>query len=89
MVDAEHRGLGEHFVQRAVERLRRGEVAAEGLFDDDPRVLGAPRVRQTLHHGREHARRNGQIMQRACRRAQCLPQSLVGRRILVVAADVL
>ncbi len=43
VVDAEHRGLGKHFVQRAVERLRRGKVAAEGLFDDDPRVLGAAR----------------------------------------------
>ena len=28
----------EHLVQRAVQRLRRGEVAAERLLDDDARV---------------------------------------------------
>ena len=76
-------------MQRSVERLRRGKVPSEGLFDDDPRVFGAPRLRQTLHHRREHARRNGQIMQRARRPVQRLPQALVGGRILVVAADVL
>ena len=89
VVDAEHRGFRKHFVQRPVELLCRGQVAAEGLFDDDSRVLRTPRLRQTLHHGREHAGRDGEIVQRTRRPVECLPQTLVRRRILVVAADVL
>ncbi len=66
---------GKTSCKRAVERLRRGEVAAERLFDDDARVVGASGVRQTLHHGAEHARRNRQIMQRARRASERLLQA--------------
>ena len=37
-------GFGEHFVQRSVERLRAREIAAEGLLDDDARIVGAAAI---------------------------------------------
>ena len=36
--------LREHFVQRAVERARGGEIAPERLLDDHARVRGATRA---------------------------------------------
>src|SRR3546814_3717430 len=41
MVDAEDRRLVEDLVERGVERLRGGQVAAEGLFHHNPRAAGA------------------------------------------------
>ena len=52
VVDAEDGWLGEDGVERRVERLRRGEVAAEGLLDDHPRVPGAARAAQVLDRPR-------------------------------------
>ena len=66
--------LGEDLVQRLVERARRGEVAAERLLDDHPRVLRAARRAQScFDHRREHAGRDGQVVRRPLRavRARC------------------
>ena len=71
-----------------VELDRRGEVAAERLFDDDARVLRQPGRAQALDHGLEQRRRNGEVMRRPLRRAERGLQRLEGRRVLVVAADV-
>jgi hypothetical protein len=74
MIDAKYRLLGEHLVQRAVERLRRRQVAAERFLDDHARVLGAAGFGKSLNDGPEHARRNGQIVNGAGRRAELLAQ---------------
>jgi len=88
MVDAEHRRLREDFVQGAVERLRRSEVAAEGLLDDHPRVPGAAGLRQALHYGRKQAGRNREIVQRPGGAAQSFLKALVSRGVVVVAANI-
>jgi hypothetical protein len=72
MIDAENRLLRKHLVQSFVERLCRGQIPAERFFDDDARVLRTARFRKTLHDAREHARRNGEIMDRARRRTKLL-----------------
>ena len=46
MIDAKDRRFGEHLVQRLIERLRARQVAAEGLLDDDARVLRASGLRR-------------------------------------------
>ena len=51
--------------------------------------LGAAGLGQALHDDTEHARRNGKIVQRARCCAQRLSETLVRRRILIVATDVL
>ena len=64
MVDAKDRVLGEGAAQGGVERLRRGKVAAEGLFDHQPRALGKPGLVQPLDHGGEHRGRDGEVEER-------------------------
>src|SRR6202021_3562676 len=43
MVDSKDGGFREHLVERAIERLRRCEIAAGRLFDDAPGVVRASR----------------------------------------------
>src|SRR5205823_8875516 len=43
------------------------QVAPERLLDDDARVLGAARLAETLDHGREQARRDGQVVRGSLR----------------------
>src|SRR3546814_12273666 len=61
MVDAEDRRLVEDLVERGVERLRGGQVAAEGLFHHHPRAAGAAAGVERADHGREteHGRASG------------------------------
>ena len=80
--------LGEDGVRDAVELSRRGEVAAEGLFDDDARVLGQARGAQALDHGLEQRGRDGEVVRRPLGRAERRLERREGRRVLVVAADV-
>ena len=82
-------GSGKELVQRAVELLRRGEVAAEGLFDDDARILGAAGLGQPFGDRREQAGRDGQVVQRPLGGAQRLAQALRTSRVAVIAVDVL
>src|SRR5689334_17758004 len=46
-------------------------------------------MRETLDDGSEQARWNGQVMERRRSAVQRLPQTLISRRIVIVAADVL
>ena len=88
VIDAKDGGFGEHFVQRPVERLRRCEIAAEGLLDDDPGIVRAPGFRKSLDDARKHARRNGQVVDRPGCAAQGLLQFGECRGVGIVAVDV-
>jgi hypothetical protein len=90
VVDAEDRRLGEDGVEHAVELLRRREVAAEGLLDDDPGVLGATRRPEVLDDDREQARRDRQVVRRfrGTGGLQLLGERREGLALGVVAVDV-
>src|SRR5882762_3746974 len=88
MVDAEDCLLAEGGEQRAVESLRRGEVAAEGFFDDDSSALAASRPGQLFHHGPEQRRWDGEVMGGALGWAELFAKGLEGRRVPVVAVDI-
>src|SRR4029079_11824833 len=75
MIDAEYGCLGKDAGERAVERLRRGEIAAEGLLDDTARVCAAPSLGQSVDNGCKHARRNGEIVQRSLSVAERVAQA--------------
>jgi hypothetical protein len=62
VIDAEDPILVERRVDRAVQCLRRREVGAERLLDDDPRVGGQTGRAQHLDDGPEGHRRDGQVV---------------------------
>ena len=64
MVDAEDRRLGEHAEQNPVELLRRREIVAERLLDDDACALAQPDCTKLLDHRLKQARRNRQVVRR-------------------------
>ncbi len=71
VIDAEYGRFGKYLVKRAVERLRRREIAAEGLLDDDPGMAWRnPDFARPCTTLREHARGNRKIMDRPGRGAQ-------------------
>src|SRR5882724_6382660 len=88
VVDAIDARLVEDLVQRLVEGLRRGEIPAERLLDDDARIAGAARSPEPPDHRLEQARRDGEIVERAFRAAERSAQRLERGRIAVVAAHV-
>ena len=88
MVDSKDRGLVEHCMDRAVERLGTGQIAAKGLLDDDPRVPGATTFAQVLHHHRKHAGWYGQVVQRQLAAVELGPQGVEGGAIVVVSVDI-
>src|SRR5262249_34741905 len=88
VVDAKDRLLVEPTEQRAVQGLRRSEIAAEGLFDDDPSCLGGARERQLPHHQPEDRRRDGEIMRGPLRLTELLLNGAEGGWVLVVPVDV-
>ena len=53
MIDPEDRVLGEHRPRDSVEFARGGQIAAERLFDDDPRVVRQTGSADPLNYGRE------------------------------------
>jgi hypothetical protein len=61
VVDAEDGLLGEVGVERAVQLLGRGKVAAERLLDHHAGISDAARLCQPCHDGGEQARWDGQI----------------------------
>ena len=97
MVDAIDLALGEHAQDFAVERLRRGQIGAERLFDDDAPpmpVLLADEAgfAELLHDGGEHLWRRREVEQiiaagvmRLVGLGQELRQILVGRGIVELA----
>src|SRR6187549_2524340 len=89
MIDAANRRLRKELMYRAVQRLRRGEVAAEWLFDNNASIFGASRFGQTFCNRCEHARGDSEIMQRPSRVGERLAQTFVCGLIVVIAVDVL
>src|SRR5207253_1903359 len=89
VIDPEDALLRKVLEKRAVQRLRRGEVATERLFDDDARVLRRGTARKSFHDGREEARRHRQIVEWPRRAAERLAQAVERRLVGVVAVDVL
>ena len=87
VVDAKDRGFRKRRVRDPVELARRREIAAEGLFDDDPGVFGEPCGIEALDDRREQrAGSPGNAPDAARSRGGLDP--LERRRIVVVPADV-
>ena len=76
-------------MQRSVQGLGGGEVAAKWLFDDDARTVMTVRTGQPFGHGREELRRDREVIQRATRSAQRGSQLPERLGIAVVAVDIL
>jgi hypothetical protein len=89
MVDSEYGRLVENSVKRSAERLRRREIAAEGLFQNYARASGATRLAESLDHSRKHTGRNGEKVQRVRRLVEFLAQRGMGGRSTVIATDVM
>ena len=68
--------------------LRRGEVGAERLFDDDARAVGAARLGQLFHDQPEQRGRDGEVVRRPLRRAELFADGLERGRVVVVAVDI-
>ena len=62
MVDAENLVLGEHLVQRGVERDRALEIGAERLLHDDARALGEIGFAQHFDRRQRSVRRHAQVV---------------------------
>ena len=88
VVDAEDRALREHGVEDAIQLLGGCQVPSERLLDHDARAVGAPRLGELLAHGLEHARRDGEVVQRMARGAEHVAQRSEGGGVVVVAVDV-
>ena len=57
----------------AVELARRGQVAPEGLFHDDPRMIGQARGAKPCDHRREERRAGWRGSAPGCRRSPAPP----------------
>src|SRR5256884_1105808 len=88
VVDAKDRRLVKAAEQHAVESLRRREVTAEGLFDDDASTADTARLGQLLHDDPEQHRGNREVVRRALGGADLSAEGLERRRVLVVPIDV-
>jgi hypothetical protein len=89
MVNAKDRRLGEKLQQRRVQRACRGQIAPERLLHHESCAVRGPRTAEQINHDRKHGRRNGEVIKRSLRGAQRLFQCFEGRRLAVVAVDVL
>ena len=88
MIDAKHSQFGEDSQERAVERLRRCEIAAEGLLRRDAPAPRTPRAAELLDHSRKQTGGNSEIVQRPLCRSERNAQEVKRRWILVVAVDI-
>ena len=73
----------------AIEHPCRGEVVAEGFFDDHSPAFRTAGLRQPLCHDGKQRRWNRQVVQRPSSATQRLTQAIERCRVLVVAGDVL
>ena len=73
VVDAEDRVFREHRPRHAVKLLRRGQVSAERLFDNNARILSQFRGTEPLDHRLEEHGRNGEVV---CRTLCAAPAPL-------------
>ena len=71
-----------------VELPGRRQVAAEGLLDDQARVLGQAGLAQALDHRLEQRGRHREVVRRALGALERLLQRVEGLGLVVVAADV-
>src|SRR5205085_6394896 len=63
VVDAEDLFLAEVALDLRAQRAGRLEIVAEGLLDDQPRpALRRTAASERVHDRREHARRNGEVV---------------------------
>src|SRR5215510_3434607 len=88
MVDAKDRRLIEGTEQNLVEFLGGGAVVTKGFFNDDASAFSAVRLRQLLHDQPKQRRWDGEVVRRPLRGAQLLADGLKGRRVLVVAVNI-
>lgn len=72
----------------AVDFARRGEIAPERLFDDGACVVGQSCATQSFDHRREQQRRNGEVVRRAARTAECSLERLERAGVPVITIDV-
>jgi hypothetical protein len=79
----------EELVERLIEGTRRGQIAPEGFFDDNPRVFGTAGRRESFRDLAEKARRNGQVVQRPRRCAERLAEPFERRGLAIVTGYVL
>ena len=75
--------------QHAVERARRGQIAAEGFFDDDPRLPGQAGGVEPVDDRLEQRGRDGEIVRRAARLPQRLFERVEGAPVVVVSAHII
>ncbi len=89
VVDAVEPVLGKDRRQALVQLPRRGQIGAERLLDDEPRVVREPRARELLGDLEEHRGRSGKVEDGRRGLAERLAQPVVERAVLCVATDVL
>src|SRR5579871_5623011 len=70
MIDTVHSQLGERFVEGRVQSLRGRKVTPERFFHDDTGLRRTSRLCEAACHGAKQTRRDRQIKQRPCGRAQ-------------------
>src|SRR6185312_6324460 len=88
VVDPKDGLLREVRMKRAVERLRGCQITPEGFSITTREPCEQPAFRQPFNHDREHARRNGQVVQRVLGIAELFAQSRERRRLAIIAADI-
>jgi len=88
MLDAENARFVEERMERSAEGLRRRQVTAEGLLDDNPRAARAARLAEPLDHLLERTGRDGEVVQRMRSTAEFHAERGVGSRSTIVTADV-
>src|SRR5262245_52836356 len=64
MINAKDRRLVECGQQYLIELACRRQIVPEGLFDDDPSVIGAARLGELLNYRFEQRGRNREVMRR-------------------------
>jgi len=80
--------LGKISVQFGVEVARGGQVAAEGLLDDDAGIVRAAGGCEPVGDHAEQARRDGQVIERALRGTQRGAELLKRGGVVVIAVHV-
>src|ERR1700721_4054758 len=89
VINAEDRVLRKDRAGNLVQGACRGQVAAEGLLDDDARVAGKAFCAESMNHRPEQRRGNRQIKGWALGATQSLLDGRAGFAVGVVSTDVL
>jgi hypothetical protein len=101
VVDAIDLALGQHTENLAIERLRRWQIGAERLLDDDAppmpvRFVDEAGPAQSLHNGGKHLWGRGEVKQSVAAgvmsrvdRGQKLGKIFVGRWIVEITSEII